>query len=68
MKQENLSPQEVVMVGDSVIDIETCRNAGVEAAIVTHGFESRDTLQSHAPGVLADSFDELLAIAKQKGW
>ena len=68
MKKENVKPEETLMIGDSRVDIETCRNAHITAAVLTHGFESRDTLESAKPEVICDSFSELLEWIKEKGW
>lgn len=63
-----LKESDIVMVGDSLIDIETCRNAGIECAVLSHGFGTADELKSASPNYYADSFQELLAIAIKEGW
>lgn len=39
-----MSPQRISVIGDSTMDIETARNAGMEAVAVTWGFHDRDRL------------------------
>lgn len=68
MEQYKVNAAGVLFIGDSLIDIETARNAGVPIAVLTHGFSDREQLQSQAPELIADSFTELLQILKQKGW
>lgn len=45
----------VLYVGDSDVDIQTARNAGVRACGVSWGFRSRDILLSCKPDYLADT-------------
>ena len=49
-------------VGDSGVDMETARNAGLTACGVTWGFRSRQELESFSPRYLADTAAELRAI------
>jgi phosphoglycolate phosphatase len=44
-----------VMVGDSEVDVEAARAAGVTIAAVTWGFVARQALESASPDLLADS-------------
>ena len=39
-----VSPQEVLYVGDSIVDAETARAAGVDFAGVLHGMTTREEL------------------------
>lgn len=68
MEAGHVVPAEVLLVGDSRIDIETGRRAGVHTAIVTHGFETEDELKSSAPDSLFKDFRGLLEHAKEAGW
>lgn len=60
MKRFSASPDETLFVGDSLVDMETAGNSGVRAAAVTHGFSTREELQSAAPEKIAGDFFELL--------
>ncbi len=68
MKREKVQAAETLFVGDSLIDIETGRNAGIETVVISHGFESEEALQSANPAAVVSGFHELLSFAKQKGW
>lgn len=51
----------VVLVGDTPIDIETARNAGVQVIAVSWGFARRELLADARPDVIADTMSELEA-------
>lgn len=53
-----LSPRQAMLVGDSVIDVETARNAGTWVAGVTYGLGS-DKLHDLPPDILLDSLADL---------
>ena len=56
---ESRVPHErTMMVGDSSIDVETARNAGVRICGVTYGF-APETLQDSAPDLLADKIEDV---------
>ena len=44
--------QDCVLIGDSTIDLETARNAGIGSIAVTWGYHDRGPLESAAPGAL----------------
>jgi phosphoglycolate phosphatase len=68
MKTEEASADETLFIGDSEIDVQTARNAGVETVVLSHGFTDRSELESAAPLAIVENFDELLRLAKKKGW
>jgi phosphoglycolate phosphatase-like HAD superfamily hydrolase len=45
------------MVGDSYVDIETAKNAGVQSCGVTYGFRP-DTLADPVPTLLCNTMEE----------
>lgn len=50
-----MSPGDCIIIGDSTMDIETARNAGMRSIAVTWGFHDRDRLLGERPGlILAD--------------
>lgn len=57
--------REVLYVGDSLVDIATARNAGVDVVAVTWGFQKKDELQAARPDYLVDSTNEILRIIQQ---
>jgi phosphoglycolate phosphatase len=46
------------MIGDSSVDIQTARNAGIASCGVTYGFQP-ETLADPAPDRLLDRMEEL---------
>ncbi|NCA79730.1 MAG: HAD family hydrolase, partial [Sphingobacteriia bacterium] len=46
-------------VGDSGIDMQTAKNAGVDAIGVTWGFRPRAELEAFSPFLIADSPEDL---------
>ena len=47
MKQMGADAAHTIYVGDSQVDIDTARNAGLPCLCVTWGFRSREELQAH---------------------
>jgi phosphoglycolate phosphatase len=58
MAEAGVDRGRTLMVGDSGVDIETARNAGVHACGVTYGF-APETLSNPAPDLLVDCMEEL---------
>lgn len=56
------SPDEVVYVGDSEVDIETSRNAGVNCVAVTWGFRDKCVLESLSPEYIIDKPSQLMEL------
>lgn len=54
-----VSPSQAMMVGDSPMDIQAARSAGVRVAAVTYGFRTGAELMSHSPDYLLGAFAEL---------
>lgn len=54
--------QDVLYVGDSDVDMQTAKNAGVRACAVTWGFRPREVLQSHHPDFMTDNPQDILAM------
>ena len=60
LQKADVSPEEVLYVGDSSVDMQTAINAGVDAVGVTWGFRSRTELEDFHPMGLIDKAEELL--------
>ena len=58
MAESGVEPARTMMVGDSSVDIQTARNAGVRSCGVTYGF-APETLADPAPDLLVDHMEEL---------
>lgn len=68
MDRNQIPPQDALLVGDSLIDVETGRKAGVLTVILMHGFEDKEELAAASPDVTVGDFRELLTLARQHGW
>jgi phosphoglycolate phosphatase len=58
LEENAVRPEEVVIVGDSHVDVETGRNAGLWTIGVSYGFAPH-TLKAAAPDVLVNTPEEL---------
>ena len=54
-------PKETVLVGDSEVDVQTARNAGMLATTVNYGFGVHDRA-AHPADLYVDSFSDLLRL------
>ena len=61
LEENGVRPEETVIVGDSHVDIETGRNAGLWTLGVSYGFAPH-TLQSSPPDVSVDSAPEVAEV------
>jgi phosphoglycolate phosphatase len=68
LKREKLAAADGLFIGDSLVDIETARNSGVEIAVVMHGFNTEDELQSARPDLMAKDFTDLRKKILEKKW
>ena len=57
-----LSPRDCSMIGDSTMDLETARNAGMRAVAVTWGFHDRERLVAGGADLIADVPESLLSV------
>jgi len=58
-RRRNLEPGFTLLIGDSVTDIETARNAGIKVAVRTEGEDRTARLKAHAPDYLVSDLGEL---------
>lgn len=56
----DLKPERILVVGDTVLDIQTARHLGAEAVSITTGSHSRERLESESPDFIVDKFTDLL--------
>jgi len=61
LRELGVEPTDVLLVGDSEVDVQTARNAGTLAAAVNYGFGVHDRA-AYPADVYLDRFDELAAL------
>lgn len=59
MHELSADPATTLYVGDSEVDVETAKNAGIDGAAVTWGFRDRDVLEAEKPVYIVSSPVEL---------
>lgn len=62
MQELGAQPENVLYVGDSAVDMNTARNAGLPAAAVTWGFRGREELIANGADYLIDTPMQLLEL------
>jgi len=60
MNEFDIAPDATLMVGDSQNDIKSARNAGIEVAAVTYGYNHGHPVSDDNPDYLIDSLADLL--------
>ena len=50
----NVKPEDVVVIGDSGVDIKTAKNIGAKCIAVSWGYRSRESLAALSPDFIAD--------------
>jgi phosphoglycolate phosphatase len=61
MREMGAAPEESAMVGDSDVDVQTARNAGMRAVVVKYGFGQYDRVANPADHYV-DQLGELIAL------
>ena len=59
LNQHGMRPEEALMIGDSLVDIETGKRACVKTCGVTYGHAGRESLESANPDWIIDDLLEL---------
>ena len=59
MASLGISKNETVLIGDSAIDIETGKNAGIKTVAVTYGFGKPEEIRSAGPDLALNDLSEL---------
>jgi phosphoglycolate phosphatase len=68
MQRAQARPDETLLIGDSPVDIETGRRAGIATVIVRQGFAEPEALAAAKPEMLVDDMAAVLALAQERGW
>lgn len=65
LREMELPPEEVVFVGDTLTDIETGKEAGVDVYALPTGFHTRKELSQKKPKRILRSLKELISLVEQ---
>ena len=68
MQRVQAHPEETLLIGDSPVDVETGRRAGVLTVIVRQGFADPAELLAARPDVLVDDLAAVLVLARERRW
>ncbi len=58
-----IPPEEAYLIGDSLVDIQTARNAGTKSVAVAWGFQNRDVLEAAHPDFLVSNPLEIASLS-----
>lgn len=59
LQELNIRPEKAVMIGDSALDMEMAKNAGVDRIGVSYGAHDRDKLKIYEPIAIIDYLTQL---------
>ena len=62
MKQLNASPDECVYIGDSDVDLQTAKNAGIPCISVLWGFRTKEFLLAHGATMFVEKPEEITTL------
>lgn len=65
LKPYSFRKEEILYVGDSGVDMQTAKNAGIDACGVTWGFRPLEELKSFNPEFIVDRPEEILSIVEK---
>lgn len=60
LQQTGYTPADVLYVGDTMVDMQTAHNAGVDVVAVTWGFRTRQELEAEHPTYVVNHPSEIL--------
>ncbi|MFI0347860.1 MAG: HAD-IA family hydrolase [Chthoniobacterales bacterium] len=66
MKEQKLTPEEIIYIGDETRDIEATQKVKIRMAAVTWGYNSSEVLASMKPHFLFDEPEQLLAFTEKE--
>lgn len=67
IKRNNLTPEEVIYVGDESRDIEAAKQVNMPCVAVAWGYNAPELLQEHAPMVIVHSAKQLQTVLEEWG-
>lgn len=66
LEKYNLKKDDAVIIGDSQIDIQTGKNAGIDTIALTYGYDTKENLKKQNPTIIIDNFKDLKNILVNK--
>ncbi len=66
LNELKIKPENAVYVGDSEVDIQTAKNAGIPCISVLWGFKDRDFLEKNGAKCFAETPDDVIKIIEKK--
>lgn len=68
IKSMKLKPKEVLYIGDSMVDMETAKNAGIDSIGVLWGFRDYEELSKNGATYIVSEPKDILDIVNRKDW
>lgn len=68
MARAQAAADDTVFIGDSAVDVETGRRAGIMTVTVGHGLGDESELRAAQPDRFVADFAELLALVREEAW
>ncbi len=68
IEKTKVTPQEALFIGDSPVDVQAGRNAGVFTIVVAHGFSGPEEIEQAHPDKVVSHFGELFDWVQSQGW
>lgn len=62
IRHNGFSREHTLMIGDSSVDIETARRAGIRSVAVTWGFSPQEELMAASPDFIVETSDDILKL------
>ena len=66
LRKWNISPSELIYIGDETRDIDAAKKAGIKVAAVTWGYNKPEALAARNPDYLITSTTQLLALIQRR--
>ena len=60
IKKANVNLNDVIYIGDSITDIQTAKNAGIDCIVVRWGYGNKNVWENNYPLEVIDDFDEII--------
>lgn len=68
MEKLGVAKAEAIFIGDSVVDMQAGRNAGILTVAIKHGYGEEKDLLDTGPDLIVEDFNEFMECAERYGW